>query len=46
MNVNPKQFFSIFDQLSWELFINEAQITKYGIPIRNMNQTVPAPAMV
>ena len=38
--------FSRFGQLSWQSFIKEAQIIKYGIPIRNRNQTARAPAMV
>ena len=43
--IYPKQFFSRFGQLSWQSFIKEAQTIKYVIPIRNRNQTEPAPTM-
>ena len=46
MNVNPKRNFSRFSQLSWQSFMKEAQLIKYGIPIRNINQTAVAPTMV
>ena len=35
-----------YGQLRRKSFVKETQKNKYGIPIRNTNQTVPATAMV
>ena len=46
MNVNSKRNFSRFGQSSWQSFIKEARLIKYGIAITNTNLTSPAQAVV
>ena len=46
MNINSKQNFSRFGQLSWQSFVKEARIMKYGILIRKTNWSASVPAMV